>query len=109
RELYEAATPESTGIRRVTVREDGLSGDGLRGLAQAFGSMQLAVFVGAVASPPAVVLAASEDTGIDVGVLLKSLLTSVGGRGGGSARLAQGIVPGRAQLQTVIDSLGSRV
>ncbi len=109
RELYEAATPESTGIRRVTVREDGLSADSLRGLAQAFGSMPLAVFVGAIASPPAVVLATSEDTGIDAGVLLKSLLTSVGGRGGGSARLAQGIVPGRAQLQTAIESLGSRV
>jgi alanyl-tRNA synthetase len=109
RELYAAATPESTGIRRVTVQEDGMSADTLRGLAQAFGLMPLAVFVGAVTSPPAIVLAASEDTGIDAAGLLKSLLTSVGGRGGGSARLAQGILPGRAQLQTVIESLGSRV
>jgi alanyl-tRNA synthetase len=109
RELYAAASPESTGIRRVTVREEGSSADTLRGLAQAFSSMPLAVFVGAVASPPAVVLAASADTGIDAACLLKSLLTSVGGRGGGSPRLAQGIVPGRAQLQTVIESLGSRV
>jgi alanyl-tRNA synthetase len=68
----------------------------------------MAVFVGAVASPSAVVLAASADTGIDAANMLKSLLTSVGGRGGGSARLAQGIVPGRAQLQTVVESLGSR-
>jgi len=109
RELYAAAAPESTGIRRVTVREDGPSADTLRGLAQAFTSMPLAVFVGAVVSPPAVVLAASEDTGIDAAGVLKSLLTSVGGRGGGSTRLAQGIVPGRAQLQTVVESLGSRV
>jgi alanyl-tRNA synthetase len=109
RELYTAAPPESTGIRRVTVREDELSADTLRGLAQAFTSMPLAVFVGAVASPPAVVLGASADTGIDAAGLLKSLLTSVGGKGGGSARLAQGTVPGRAQLQTVIESLGSRV
>lgn len=108
REFYAAATPESTGIRRVTVWEDGTAADTLRGLAQAFSSMPLAVFVGAVASPPAVVLAASEDTGIDAASLLKSLLTNVGGRGGGSARLAQGIVPGRAQLQTVVESLGSR-
>jgi alanyl-tRNA synthetase len=109
RDLYAAATPESTGIRRVTVREDGPSADTLRGLAQAFTSMPLAVFVGAVVSPPAVVLAASDDTGIDAAGMLKSLLTSVGGRGGGSARMAQGIVPGRAQLQTVVESLGSRV
>jgi len=108
REFYAAATPESTGIRRVTVWENGTAADTLRGLAQAFSSMPLAVFVGAVANPPAVVLAASEDTGIDAASLLKSLLTSVGGRGGGSARLAQGIVPGRAQLQTVVESLGSR-
>lgn len=109
RELYAAATPESTGIRRVTVHEEGPSADTLRGLAQAFSAMPRAVFVGAVTTPPAVVLAASEDTGIDAAGLLKSLLTSVGGRGGGSARLAQGIVPGRAQLRTVIESLGSRV
>lgn len=37
-------------------------------------------------------LAASADPGIDAASLLKSLLTSVGGWGGGSARLAQGIV-----------------
>ena len=109
KELYAAATPESTGIRRVTVHEEGPSADTLRGLAQAFSAMPRAVFIGAVTSPPAVVLAASEDTGIDAASLLKSLLSSVGGRGGGSARLAQGIVPGRAQLQTVVESLGSRV
>jgi alanyl-tRNA synthetase len=109
RELYTTAEPESTGIRRVTVREEGATADTLRGLAQAFTSMPMAVFVGAVNSPPAVVLAASADTGIDAAGLLKSLLSSVGGRGGGSSRLAQGIVPGRAQLQTVVESLGSRV
>jgi alanyl-tRNA synthetase len=108
RELYATAEPESTGIRRVTVRDEGSSADTLRGLAQAFTSMPMAVFVGSVSSPPAVVLAASADTGIDAASLLKSLLSSVGGRGGGSSRLAQGIVPGRAQLQTVIESLASR-
>jgi alanyl-tRNA synthetase len=109
RELYATAEPESTGIRRVTVRDEGPSADTLRGLAQAFTSMPMAVFVGSVTSPPAVVLAASADTGIDAAGLLKSLLSSVGGRGGGSSRLAQGIVPGRAQLQTVVESLGARV
>jgi alanyl-tRNA synthetase len=93
----------------VTVREEGPSTDTLRGMAQAFSSMPRAVFVGAVLSPPAVVLAASEDTGIDAASLLKSLLATVGGRGGGSPRLAQGIVPGQVQLQTVVESLGSRV
>jgi alanyl-tRNA synthetase len=108
RELYQAATAEMTGIRRVTVRDEG-SLDGLRRLAHAFTSMPMTIFIGAVPSPPAVVLATSNDTGIDAAAMLKSLLSSVGGRGGGSARLAQGIVPGRPQLETVVESLGSRV
>jgi hypothetical protein len=29
----------------------------------------------------------------------------VGGRGGGSAGLAQGVLPGRSQLETVMNSL----
>jgi alanyl-tRNA synthetase len=65
--------------------------------------------VGVVSSPPAVLLATSENSGIDAAGMVKSLVTSVGGRGGGSARLAQGIVPGRAQLDKVVESLASRV
>jgi alanyl-tRNA synthetase len=109
RELYTAAQPETTGLRRVTVREDQASLESLRGLGQAVTAMPLAVFVAAVSNPPAVLLATSVDTAIDAGALLKSLLASVGGRGGGSARLAQGMVPGRAQLETLLDSLESRV
>jgi alanyl-tRNA synthetase len=109
RELYATAATETTGLRRVIVQEEQASLDSLRGLAQAFTSMPKAVFVGSVPSPPALILAASADTGIDAAGMLKSLLASVGGRGGGTPRLAQGIVPGRAQLQTIIESLGSRV
>jgi alanyl-tRNA synthetase len=106
RELYAAAIPDATGVRRVTVRESGTSIDELRGVAQAFTSMSKAIFVAAVPSPPAVVLAASSDSGVDAAGVLKSLLSSVGGRGGGSARMAQGIVPGRAQLERVVGSIG---
>jgi alanyl-tRNA synthetase len=109
RELYAAAQPETTGLRRVTVWEDQAALESLRGLGQAVTSMPLTVFVGAVSNPPAVLLATSADTGIDAGAMLKSLLASVGGRGGGSARLAQGMVPSRAQLETLMESLESRV
>ena len=109
RELYAAAQPETTGLRRVTIREDQTALESLRRLAQVVTSMPLAVVVAAVSNPPAVLLATSVDTGIDAGALLKSLLTSVGGRGGGSARLAQGMVPGRAQLEALMESLESRV
>jgi alanyl-tRNA synthetase len=109
RELYTGATPETTGIRRVVVRHDEGSLDELRGVALAFTSLPKTIFVGVVSSPPAVLLATCEDSGIDAAGMLKSLVTCVGGRGGGSARLAQGIVPGRAQLDKVVESLGSRV
>lgn len=109
RELYAAAQPETTGLRRVMVREEQAALESLRGLGQAVTSMPLSVFVAAVSSPPAVLLATSPDTGIDAGAMLRSLLASVGGRGGGSARLAQGMVPGRAQLETLMESLESRV
>jgi alanyl-tRNA synthetase len=106
RELYSAAVPDATGIRRVVVRDEAASLDAIRGVAQAFTAMPKAIFVGTVPSPPAVVLAASPDSGIDAAGVLRSLLTSVGGRGGGSATMAQGIVPGRAQLETVVGSIG---
>jgi alanyl-tRNA synthetase len=93
----------------VTVREEDAALESLKGLGQAITSMPLAVFVAAVSNPPAVLLATSPDTGIDAGAMLKSLLASVGGRGGGSARLAQGMVPGRAQLEKLMESLESRV
>lgn len=106
RELYESVKPDATGIRRVIVRREEGSLDRLRGLAQAFASMPMAIFLGAVESPAAVLLAASSDAGIDAAGVLKGLLGSVGGRGGGSASLAQGIVPGRAQLDSVLSSIG---
>lgn len=105
RELYAATVPDAMGVRHVTVRDEMESIDALRGLAQAFASMPKAVFVGSVVSPPAVLLAASPDSGIDAAGVLKNLLTSVGGRGGGSPTLAQGIVPGRSQLELVLASI----
>jgi alanyl-tRNA synthetase len=105
RELYLAATPDASGIRRVVVRQEGSPLDALRGLAQAFASMPMAIFVGTVESPPAVLLAASPDAGVDAAGILKGLLAAVGGKGGGSPALAQGILPGRAQLEAVVASI----
>jgi alanyl-tRNA synthetase len=108
RELYLAAVPDATGIRRVVAREERGSLEGLRGVAQAFASMPMAIFVGAVASPPALVLATSPDSGVDAAGVLKGLVTSVGGRGGGSATLAQGTVPARDALEQVVATIGGR-
>jgi alanyl-tRNA synthetase len=105
RELYREAAPDAAGIRRTIVRGSGARLEEMRGLAQAFATLPMAIFIGAVESPPAVVLAASQDTRVDAAEVLKGLLGSVGGRGGGSASLAQGVLPGHSQLETVLNSL----
>jgi len=104
RDRYEAATPNASGVRVMVVR-DASSIDELRTLAQAALSLPKAVVVGALASPPSLFVAASEDSGLDAGKLIKEQLTAVGGRGGGSLRIAQGSVPEASQVDDALSSL----
>jgi len=55
-----------------------------------------------VEQPPALLLATSEDSGLDAGKLIKAALSEAGGRGGGAARLAQGSVPSREALEKAL-------
>lgn len=96
RALYDAATPDAQGVR--VVRQSAATMDELRALAQGMTSLTKAAFVGTVAEPPSLLIAASEDTGVDAGRVLREVVTRLGGRGGGSARVAQGTVPGSAEL-----------
>ena len=50
----------------------------------------------------------TEDSGVDSGALVKPLLASVGGRGGGSPRIAQGSVPSVEAVEMVVSSLLNR-
>jgi alanyl-tRNA synthetase len=59
-------------------------------------------------APASVLLASSEDSGVDAGRLLKEKLAAVGGRGGGSPRLAQGSVPDAGAVESVVASLVNR-
>ena len=79
----------------------------LRPLAQAFAALPRAVLVGAqaAASPPSLLLASSEDSGVDAGRALREAVTAVGGRGGGSSRLAQGSVPDAALVEEIVTAL----
>jgi alanyl-tRNA synthetase len=92
RELYHATAPGPDGVRRVSQRQDRGNLEELRALAQNFTAQPKAVFVAALADPPSLLLAASEDAGLDAGKLLKTALAEVDGRGGGNARIAQGSV-----------------
>jgi alanyl-tRNA synthetase len=105
RERYDAITPGADGMRRIVERAATL--DELRALAQAIALLPKAVFVGVAALPHAVVLAASEDSGVNAGATLKAALAAHGGRGGGSPRVAQGTVGDAASLEAVVAALST--
>ncbi len=106
RERYDATTPGADGVRTIVVR-DATSIDELRAFAQAAFALPRVVVIGALLAPASVLLASSEDSGVDAGRLLKERLAVVGGRGGGSPRLAQGSVPDADGVESVVASLVS--
>jgi alanyl-tRNA synthetase len=87
-EMHAATTPIESGLRLIVV-ENGESIDQLKTLGQALLEREQVVFAGTT-KEGAVLVAASEDSGHDAGSLLREALTAVGGKGGGSPRLAQG-------------------
>jgi alanyl-tRNA synthetase len=106
-ELYQATAPGPDGMRRVIRRRAaGAVDEELRALAQGFTAQPKAVFAAAIEDPPAVLFAVSEDSGLHAGEALKTALARCGGRGGGSARIAQGSVPSRDLLDTLLAGLG---
>jgi alanyl-tRNA synthetase len=105
RELYTSTAPGPDGLRRVVKRLERGSLEDLRALAQNFTSQPKAVFLAAMADPPSILMAASEDAGIDAGKFVKTALAGVGGRGGGSARMAQGSIPDAAHLDEILARL----
>jgi alanyl-tRNA synthetase len=103
-ELYEATAPGAGGVRRALLR-DVPALETARSLGQAFTALPRAMLVATIAAPPAVLVATSADSGVDAGAALKAALAAEGGRGGGSARLAQGTVPGAAGVERVVMAL----
>jgi alanyl-tRNA synthetase len=102
RDLYQSTAPDSGGFRRVTRRASGGSLEDLRAIAQSFTAQPKAVFLATLADPPSVLLAVSADAAMDAGKLLKAALAEAGGRGGGAPGMAQGSVPGAAELDRVV-------
>jgi alanyl-tRNA synthetase len=105
RELYRATPPRPDGLRVTVIRDEAGTADRLRLLGQAFGGLTRTLFIGVIEAPATILLASSEDSGIDAGRTLRGELERVGGRGGGSARLAQGSVTDRAGLESVLRAL----
>lgn len=105
RELHAATPPDAGGLRRHVRRVPAGAVDQFRALAQSFTAGSRAVFLGIVEEPPSLLLAASADAGMDAGKLVKAAVTEAGGRGGGTARMAQGSVPSREALELALARL----
>jgi alanyl-tRNA synthetase len=105
RDLYAASMPDGSGLRSIVLREEDGSVERLRPLAQAVAGMPRALFVGWTADPPALILAASVDSGLDAGRVLKASLEQVGGRGGGNARVGQGTAPSASALKEAVAAI----
>jgi alanyl-tRNA synthetase len=109
RELYDAAPPDAKGRRRILYRATGGTVESLRALGQAIADMPNAVLVAGLPTPPTVLLAVSPDLGLDAGRILKGVLGELGGRGGGTARLAQGTVSAPGDMETALAKLAGAV
>ena len=105
REAWSAATPDAHGVRVIVERASDGGVDTLRPLALAVAALERALFIGTSDDPPAIMVAASKHAGVNAGALLKSALASVGGRGGGSAALAQGSVPSPDLIPEVVSAI----
>ena len=100
-----AAIPGTSGRRIVTEHTADGSLESLRPLALAVAAHDGAVFLGTTEDPAAILLLTSPSSGVDAGAVLKPLLSSHGGRGGGSPRLAQGSLPSREALAATLRAL----
>jgi len=90
--MYDATTPTSDGIRLVALTNEMPTMDTLRSLAMGVIERPKAAFVGSTGEGQ-VLVATSEDSGLDAGKALREALSALGGKGGGSPRLAQGAAP----------------
>jgi alanyl-tRNA synthetase len=108
RALYAETPAGEDGIRRVQRPVESLSEE-LRVEAQTFTSSGAAIFLGFTENPPSILLAASKNSGMHAGDLLKRALAEVGGRGGGNAALAQGSLPSKEALQQLVRTLASQL
>ena len=100
--LHARATAGANGARRVVSRVPSATAEELTGLGQAVCALGGATFVGVSEDPAAVVYGASGELGLHAGQLLRAALQAHGGRGGGSPRMSQGVLPDPGNLDAVI-------
>jgi alanyl-tRNA synthetase len=107
RELYAATAPDAAGLRTVVERvAAGVTEEEVRSRALGFTSQPRACFIALFAGArPAALMAVSADAGLHAGNVLKQAVTRLGGRGGGSAQVAQGSVPAPEAGEELLSAL----
>lgn len=103
--LWQQAAPDASGLRRLRHEVDGPVKDA-EALAQACVALGHCVMLVTSRTTGGVLIATAADSAVDAGASLKAALQAVGGRGGGSPRLAQGSVPDIARLPELLSALG---
>lgn len=102
---YRTTPVSPDGLHRLLLRTPALD-ESSRLAAIAFAANPRAVCVILAEEPPSVLIASSPDSSVNAGTVLKQVLTARGGRGGGSATLAQGKVPDKEAFSALQDALG---
>lgn len=87
--LYQSTAADANGMRRAWLTVPAVSEE-TRSLLQAFAAGGRAVAAAVATGAPTILVAASSDSGVHAGNVLKQAFSSGGGKGGGSATLAQG-------------------
>lgn len=103
--LYANTPPFDDGLRRVILRVPTVDAQ-IRATASAFAMHSKAAILVLTENPPAMLLACSPDSGMHAGTMLKEALGKIGGRGGGSAALAQASLPNSEALDVLAEDLG---
>lgn len=102
---YRATPVSPDGLHRLLLRTPSLD-EGSRLASIEFAANPKAVCAIFAEEPPSILIASSRDSGVNAGAVLKQVLAERGGRGGGSATLAQGKVPDKEAFSAVWDALG---
>ncbi len=97
---YRETRPGKDGIRRWLIEAAAID-DSVRARAQTFAKSGRAIVLAAGVQPAGVLVACSPDSGVHAGTVLKEVLSRAGGRGGGSAILAQGELPDASILEAL--------
>jgi len=69
----------------------------------------IVALLGTTLGQPTIVFSRSADVDIDVSALVKEVMASVGGRGGGTKDLAQGGVPDASRVAVVLDQVAAKL